>query len=79
MTKVALYDQRGTRFADFDLPELPHVDDKIEIALPRVELAKVFRVEHVVHKMLYKTEHVQSDVDTPWHWEIRLHGTLWEA
>jgi hypothetical protein len=77
MTQVALYDQYGTRFADFYLPELPRVDDEIEIALPNEQLVKIFTVERVVHRMIYKTEHVQNDIDTPWYWEIGLHGSLY--
>jgi hypothetical protein len=78
VTQVALYDQHDTRFADFFLPELPREGDVIEIALPKHEVAKCFEVERVVHRMIYKTEHVQNDVDTPWYWEVRLYGSLWE-
>jgi hypothetical protein len=78
MIQVAIYDQFDTRFADLNLPGLPRVDDEIEIALPNEPLARHFQVERVVYKMIYKTEHVQNDIDTPWYWEIRLYGALWE-
>jgi hypothetical protein len=78
MIQVAIYDQFDTRFADLDMPGIPRVDDEVEIALPNEPLAKHFRVERVVYKMVYKTEHVQNDIDTPWYWEIRLYGTLWK-
>jgi hypothetical protein len=76
--RVALFNQHDTHFATFDMPELPREGDIIEIAFPNEQPGKSFIVERVVHQMVYDTEHVQHEIDAPWHWELRLYGELEE-
>jgi hypothetical protein len=85
MTKVAFYDENGTHFATFDMPEIPHKSDVVEIGFPTQQTVKMFIVERTFHKMIqlpaYETKYldghpVQCKVDPPWRWEFRVHGTL---
>jgi hypothetical protein len=78
MTKVFLINQHDTHFATFDMPELPRTGDVIELVFPNEQPGKSFVVEQVSHQMVYDTEHVQHEIDAPWHWEIHLHGELEE-
>jgi hypothetical protein len=72
MTKVLLFDQNDTNFATFDMPELPRMDDTIEIGFPDEQVVKTFVVERVVHKMIQLPEYISP----PWFWEVQLHGYL---
>jgi hypothetical protein len=85
--KVALIDQHGTHFATFDMPELPRVDDTLEIGFPNQQTVKSFVVQRVVHKMIqlpaFETKYVDGNpvrclVDPPWRWEFQIHGDLHE-
>ena len=85
MTKCKLFDQKNNHFATFDMPELPHHGDTIELGFPNEQVVKSFLIERVVHKMIqlpaYTTKYVEGNPvqcqnDPPWRWEIRLYGTL---
>jgi hypothetical protein len=87
MIKVALFDDNGTHFASFDMLELPHKDDVVEIGFPNEQVVKSFTVERVVHKMIqlpaYQTKYVEGVAvpcrnDPPWRWEFQLHGYLYD-
>jgi hypothetical protein len=85
--KVTLFDQNGTHFASFDMPELPHKDDTIEIGFPNEQVVKTFTIYRVVHKMIqlppYQTKYVDGIPvscrnDPPWRWEFQLYGDLYD-
>src|ERR1700675_1347961 len=87
MTKIKLINQHHTHFATLDMPELPRVDDTIEIGFPDEQVVKNFVVERVVHQMIqlprtttkyYDDIPVDCRVDPPWRCEFRLHGHLFD-
>ena len=87
MIKASLFDQNGTHFATLDMPELPRVDDTIEIGFPNQQTVKEFTVYRVIHKMIqlhptmtryYDGIPVECQVDPPWRWEFRIHGDLFD-
>lgn len=87
MNKVSLFDQNDTHFATFDMPELPHKGDIIEIGFPNQQTVKSFEVRYLVHKMVQIPEYTVESPSTyfatckndpPWQWEFRLHGDLYD-
>jgi len=75
MIKVSLFDQHDTHFATFDMPELPHVGDTIEIGFVNQQTVKSFEIDKVVHQMI---QIPPFNDDPPWRWEYRLHGDLFD-
>jgi hypothetical protein len=89
--KVRLFEgaerKEASHFADLELPDLPRKDDTIEIGFPNQQIVKSFTVWRVIWKMVqlprYETRYVegfavQCQNDPPWHWEIHLHGYLYD-
>jgi hypothetical protein len=78
VTRVFLFNQNDTHFASFDMPELPRVNDVIEIGFPKEQTVKSFIVERIVHRMVYDERLDFSREEPPWHWELRVYGELQE-